>query len=260
MPVAPLDADGGAALRLYSGQLGNKNNPPIQTTTKQSLSYGILAGACLTKLPQILNITRAKSAAGLSPASFELESAGLAVHAAYGALHGLPFLAWGEALILLAQNLAILALVYHYGRAGAWRGLAVGGALAAAAAAIFTGVVGRSGVAAAYSANALLMVASRVPQIAQGLRSGSTGQLALPTYAINVVGCCARVFTSLQQGSAGAAMVRSYLLSLALNGALVAQILLLGPGGEGPLGCKRRAGRGGATPARVTRAAAKKAA
>jgi len=237
--------------------------PPQKKNQTQSLSYGILAGACLTKVPQILSITGARSAQGLSAASFELESAGLAVHAAYGALHGLPFSAYGEALILLAQNLAILALVYHYGRMGPWRGAAVGGALATAAAALLSGGVGRSHVAAAYQFNSLVTLASRLPQIYANHAAGSTGRLALPTYAVNVVGGAARVFTSLHE-KAGAAMVRAYGLSLVLNAAIVAQILLLGPEGKGPLGKKARGGarRGAAaaaaagTPARVTRAAA----
>jgi mannose-P-dolichol utilization defect protein 1 len=260
-----------ASSKRSSHEKTNTHRTPRTTTPpkkQQSLSYGILAGACLTKLPQILSITGARSARGLSAAAFELESAGLAIHAAYGALHGLPFTAYGEALILLAQNLVILALVYHYGRMGAARGVAVAGALASAAALLFAGVVGRSTMAAIYSANSLVTLASRLPQIYANYKAGSTGQLALATYAVNVVGGGARVFTSLHE-KAGGAMVRAYALSLALNAAIVAQILLYGSEGQGPLGSKagrRRAGsrRGAAgagaaaaaTPARMTRAAA----
>jgi mannose-P-dolichol utilization defect protein 1 len=209
-------------------------------------------------VPQILSITGARSAQGLSATAFELESAGLGVHAAYGALHGLPFSAYGEALILLAQNLVILALIYHYGRQGVWRGVAVGGALTGAAALLFSGSVGKSEVAAAYSVNSLLTLASRLPQIYANHKAGSTGRLALATYAVNVVGGAARVFTSLHE-RAGAAMVRAYALSLVLNSTIVAQILLLGPEGKGPLGGSRggAGGRGKAVgAARVTRAAA----
>jgi mannose-P-dolichol utilization defect 1 len=156
-------------------------------------------------------------------------------------LHGLPFLAYGEALILLAQNMVILALVYHYGRMGPMRGLAVGGALALAAAALFSGRVDRSAIATLYSANALVTLASRLPQIYANHKAGSTGRLALPTYAVNVVGGAARVFTSLQE-KAGGAMVRAYGLALVLNAAIVAQILLLGPEGEGPFGCGGKRG------------------
>lgn len=35
------------------------------------------------------------------------------MHTAYGFLKGLPFSAYGEASILFAQNVLLLALVYH---------------------------------------------------------------------------------------------------------------------------------------------------
>jgi uncharacterized protein with PQ loop repeat len=44
---------------------------------------------------QILTVVRHRSAAGLSPLSFELEAYGLMIHTLYGALAGLPFSAYG---------------------------------------------------------------------------------------------------------------------------------------------------------------------
>lgn len=89
--------------------------------------------------PQISNVLRAKSADGLSAASFELESWGLLVHAAYGFVNRLPFSSYGEAGILLAQNLLLLALVYRYARTPVARAGGVLGVFAAAIAALASG-------------------------------------------------------------------------------------------------------------------------
>lgn len=82
---------------------------------------------------------RARSAEGLSALSFELESWGLLVHATYGYLRGLPFSAYGEAVMMLAQNVLLLALVYKYARMPASRALAAIVVGVSAVAGIFTG-------------------------------------------------------------------------------------------------------------------------
>ena len=66
----------------------------------------------MVKVPQISAIARAGSARGLSCLAFELEQLGLSVNAANGFVRGLPFSAYGEALVLLAQNTVLLGQIY----------------------------------------------------------------------------------------------------------------------------------------------------
>lgn len=89
----------------------------------QALGYGIVAGASLLKVPQILGVLRSRSAAGLNLASFELENIGYSIHTAYGFILGLPFSAFGEAVIILLQNTLLLSIIYYYARAPLWRGV-----------------------------------------------------------------------------------------------------------------------------------------
>jgi hypothetical protein len=83
---------------------------------------------------QVANVLRAQSADGLSAVSCELETWGLLVHTAYGFLKGLAFSTYGEASILFAQNVLLLALIYKYNRMPLSRRLAAiilfGGAIA----------------------------------------------------------------------------------------------------------------------------------
>lgn len=82
---------------------------------------------------------RAHSADGLSAVSCELETWGLLVHTAYGYLKGLAFSTYGEASILFAQNVLLLALIYKYNRMPLSRRLAAVILLGGAIAAVLTG-------------------------------------------------------------------------------------------------------------------------
>lgn len=191
----------------------------------KGLGYGVVAGASVVKLPQLLKLASSGSAAGLSPLSAELEQAAYGVGAAYGVAHGLPFSAFGETCFLAAQNLAILALIYLFnGTAG--RGALVAAIASVAVAAFLGGKISRSQVAAAYEGASLLILAARLPQIYSNFKSKSTGQLSAVTYGANALGAVARVYTSLSAGKSGLAMVRSYALGAALNATILAQILI----------------------------------
>ena len=87
----------------------------------QTLGYAIVAGAGLLKVPQILGVLNSRSAQGLNLASFELENIGFSIHTAYGFVLGLPFSAFGEAVIILLQNTFLLAIIYYYASAPLWR-------------------------------------------------------------------------------------------------------------------------------------------
>lgn len=91
------------------------------SSTVQTLGYAIVAGAGLLKVPQILGVLRSRSAQGLNVASFELENIGFSIHTAYGFVLGLPFSAFGEAVIILLQNTFLLAIIYYYARSPLWR-------------------------------------------------------------------------------------------------------------------------------------------
>ena len=105
----------------------------------QALGYAIIAGAAIVKVPQILTVLRSKSAEGLTFMSFELENVAFSIHMAYGFLMGLPFSAFGEAVLILAQNTFLLALIYYYAKAPLTRVLAMVGATAAGGAVALSG-------------------------------------------------------------------------------------------------------------------------
>jgi uncharacterized protein with PQ loop repeat len=75
----------------------------------QGLGLGILVGATLVKVPQLLSVVRAKSAAGLNPISFELETLGLLIGTAYGFILSLPLTAFGEVVVSVRMPVGVPA-------------------------------------------------------------------------------------------------------------------------------------------------------
>lgn len=211
---------------LTAGQL-----PPIdliKLLISKVLGYAILAGASFVKVPQILNVARARSAEGLSRVSSELEVLGFLVHFSYGFVWNLPFNTYGEAALLLAQTLVLLLLVNKYSGAPSFvRTTLVFTLLGGGATAVYAGLVEKAAIATAYELNNIVFTSARVPQILANFKTKSTGQLSIITATMNMGGSVARIFTSIQEGG-GSAMVRSYIIGATLNFVLFAQILFYG--------------------------------
>ncbi|KAK9835094.1 hypothetical protein WJX84_012224 [Apatococcus fuscideae] len=191
------------------------------------LGYLIIAGACYVKVPQILALRKAKSAEGLSASAFELEQIGYSIHSTYGFIMGLPFTAFGEAIIMLLQNTLLICQVYYYSKAPIVRPLGLILLFAGLGFYVTSGALTQQQMMRAYDFNNIIFTAARLPQIVKNFRAKSTGQLSIVTYVFNLGGCVIRIFTSIQEG-AGIAMVRGFILGLALNGMLVFQCLYYG--------------------------------
>ncbi|PRW59800.1 mannose-P-dolichol utilization defect 1-like protein 2 [Chlorella sorokiniana] len=220
-------------LRLALGELAHgrfPHNDILKPLISKVLGYGILAGSTMVKLPQVAAVVRARSAAGLSPLSFELETLGLVIAVTYGFLMGLPFSAFGETVALLIQNNILLLLIYHYQRRRLGRTLLLVAVLAAAGWVAMSGQLSAKHITALYDCNNAILILSRVPQIWANLQAGGTGQLSLITYALNTAGAAARIFTSIQE-KAGSAMLRGAVISTLLNAVLALQIVWYKGGG-----------------------------
>lgn len=77
------------------------------------VSYAIVVGAAVVKLPQIINILRVGSARGLSLPALYLETVATLAGTIYNVLIGNPFRTYGETALILVQNLFIVLLVWN---------------------------------------------------------------------------------------------------------------------------------------------------
>eukprot|EP00949_MAST-11_sp_MAST-11-sp1_P004557 g4557.t1 len=171
----------------------------FKSTLSTGLSFAVILGSVILKLPQILNILRSKSVEGLAPASLYMDVLAFVPVPTYAILRGNAFMTYGEGLIVIVQNMLIVLLLWQYSKNPPSWLTRLFYAFA------FVGIV-----YAAFhlpeefwpllpGAATTLAICSRIPQIFANFRNGHTGQLALLTWLLNFVGAGARVFTSWQE-------------------------------------------------------------
>lgn len=172
--------------------------PCLKHLVSKCLSYGIILGAVFVKIPQILNIVRAKSTQGLSPAMYVMENLGYLITVIYNLRHGYPFSTFGESVFLLLQGFALVCLFAHYNRKVNFTFVAGIGVFASFA--YFLYVTATLDQLALFQTSTIAVFASsRLPQIRNNFLSGSTGVLSVITVAMNFAGTSARIFTTLQE-------------------------------------------------------------
>ncbi|XP_053118237.1 mannose-P-dolichol utilization defect 1 protein isoform X2 [Hemicordylus capensis] len=177
----------------------------------------------MVKLPQIVKIMRAKSGEGLSFHSILLELLAITGTMAYSIANSFPFSAWGEALFLMLQTVAIGFLVQHFeGRTE--RGLAFLLAYAGALSLTLSPLTPSGVVTALQAFNMPAVVISRLLQAATNYRNGHTGQLSAVTACLLFAGSLARIFTSVQE-TGDALLALTYIVSSACNGIIMGQLL-----------------------------------
>ena len=193
-------------------------NDPAKLVS-QLLGYAIVAGSFTLKLPQVLNIVKAGSAAGLSELTTAIEVFGFLTSYLYGRAKGFPLETYAENGVISVQVVALFALLLVYNKkVTSLPHLLFVALMGAYVWAFATGrfadpidlpalhdvpVVGK------YAHMPLLEVffmmltplglLGKLPQILQFHRAKSTGQAALPTFFLQFAGSVARVFTTLTQ-------------------------------------------------------------
>lgn len=192
----------------------------IKKTISKCLGYGIIAGACIVKLPQIVAFVRAGSVAGMSREATYLELVGYLLASIYHLVNGSPWSAYGETVIVTFQTAAIVLMLWAYDPPSLAHMFGVTTVLAVAAQQAWTAPPAMQ--ALVINSTIVLFIASRGWQLLANWQQGSTGQLAFLTLFMNFAGAAARIFTSLQEVKQVEVLV-SFIVSTALNGALLWQ-------------------------------------
>lgn len=208
------------------------NAPCLKATISKGLGYAIILGACVVKVPQILAFLRSGSVAGVSRSSTYLELLGYLLSSLfYLKQPHIPFSAYGETLIVAAQSLVIVLMLWAYAFPGVGETAAVVAALAAAG--TTTWAAEEDKLQYVQLSTAALFSMSRITQIVANVQQGSTGQLAFMTLFMNFAGSAARVFTSSQEVGRLDVLL-SFALSALLNFALLGQYFWYRQAGAAP--------------------------
>lgn len=198
----------------------------LKKVVSKLLGYAIITGAFALKVPQILNILAAKDATGLSPSAFYMETVAFAATVAYNLLQANPFSTYGEAVIILVQNVALVILLWVYMDAEERPSAATRAVLSLGFVGLLVGMFALPPELQTLLPTVSIAsgITSRLPQIWTNFRNGHTGQMAVVTWVLNLAGGLARVFTTLQEVD-DALILASFVIGAALSAVIVAQIL-----------------------------------
>ncbi|KAL6060139.1 Mannose-P-dolichol utilization defect 1 protein [Balamuthia mandrillaris] len=191
----------------------------------KALSYGILAGSLVYKLPQILKIQQAKSAEGIAASAIVLELLGATCATIYSFNNGYSFLTYGESCFVILFDLFILYQIMMFSLGGiSTNGVAATFLYAAGLYYCLSGALPPNTLQFLQLSVTPLVISSRIPQVLANYKNGSTGQLSFVTFFLNFGGSLARVFTTVTE-TADPLVLASYATAALLNGIILAQIL-----------------------------------
>jgi mannose-P-dolichol utilization defect protein 1 len=168
----------------------------LKFTASKLVGYLIVLGAVIVKVPQILKIVMNCSTKGINAISYYTETISYVQTAAYSVHLGLQFSVFGETLFITAQNMAIIALMWHFDhQISMTEKILFSAFFVGYSAVLFSGMVPEEGWALVSSSTILLMLMSRLPQIYQNYCAKSTGHLAFITFLLMFLGSAARTAT-----------------------------------------------------------------
>jgi mannose-P-dolichol utilization defect protein 1 len=189
------------------------------------LSTLVITLALVSKLPQVLKIWRANSAASVSESSLYTECLSMTLTIAFSSYKGLPLSTYGELIVVIAQNFMIVMLCWNFNSTSLLRIGSVCSLYTAFSAALildlFPVVFWDSSVVLVTA----LIVVSRVSQISTIFKHKSTGQLSFVTNALMFLGTASRVFTTIVEVNNSMVLLK-FLIALSLHGVIMLQFAI----------------------------------
>ncbi|CAK5009474.1 unnamed protein product [Meloidogyne enterolobii] len=175
------------------------------------LGVGITVGSCLLFVPQILKIYQAKSAEGISLAS---------------QLFGLvSCFQWGDSFFVGLQTVLIIMQILYYSNSGAFNAFLFGLFYFAGVLSVVYHFVPIKILNAFQTATLPITFISKAIQIYANYSQKGTGQLSLISVFMQFAGCCARVFTSIQETNKDWLILAPFILASILNGIIFVQMI-----------------------------------
>uniref|UniRef100_A0A7S4L975 Mannose-P-dolichol utilization defect 1 protein homolog n=1 Tax=Guillardia theta TaxID=55529 RepID=A0A7S4L975_GUITH len=201
--------------------LASASEVQLQVMVSKFLGYGILVGSLFLQVPQLLRILLSRSVVGLSATARYSEVPINSSSVIYHFLLGYPLACYGENIVVLIQNLIVVALIW------AWRTPRV-----PVREMLFCTLSFVVLCAAQLSlpkellpwliyVNIPFIFGSTVPQILANARQGHTGQLSILTCFLKLVGCCVRIFTTITQIGLDPGLLLGYFAGASMNLTLV---------------------------------------
>ena len=190
------------------------------------LSIIIVVFSFTNKLPQILYMYKSKQIKGLSSMSVYLDIFSVLCAALYPFHKGYPFLAYGELLIVLIENIIIFFLAWKYdlNQSSDRENLSFTIIVCSFLFVCYKGALDENAWKMVGLAKTLFSMTSKISQILKSCKENSTGPLSTITYGLNMISNIARIYTSFKE-TKDSILISGYVVSLILNFAVFLQII-----------------------------------
>jgi len=185
------------------------------------LSFGL-------KVPQIGKIVASKSVAGLSAVSFYVEVYSFGLLSAYCLHQSQPWNTFGDNIILGAQCVGQVLLLWRYGQFSLLHRVLVSAQFGAVFAYLAYGEVPDVCWRLIIASNLPINTVVKGSQMLANYRNQSTGQLSLGTISLSFLGTCIRILTSAVETS-DFQLLLNYLIGTCYNAILLGQIFYYAP-------------------------------
>jgi mannose-P-dolichol utilization defect protein 1 len=190
------------------------------------LSIIIVVFSFTNKLPQIIYMYKSKQINGLSSMSVYLDIFSVLCAALYPFHKGYPFLAYGERLIVLIENIIIFFLAWKYdlNQSSDRENLSFTIIVCSFLFVCYKGTLDENAWKMVGLAKTLFSMTSKISQILKSCKENTTGPLSTITYGLNMISNIARIYTSFKE-TKDSILISGYVVSLILNFAVFLQII-----------------------------------
>eukprot|EP01128_Nolandella_sp_AFSM9_P008867 TRINITY_DN5525_c0_g1_i1.p1 TRINITY_DN5525_c0_g1~~TRINITY_DN5525_c0_g1_i1.p1 ORF type:complete len:242 (+),score=53.21 TRINITY_DN5525_c0_g1_i1:51-728(+) len=193
----------------------------------KALSMGILVGALLLKVPQIIALYNSGSGEGVSLPMYQLELLGYVIYSLYGFVSGLPFTTYGEVFFITIQDIIIVLMLARYTKRSILETLGYFSLLGGLGFAMGGGFLSNDSIQLLQGATIPIFATSRLFQIVALFKEKNSGQLSFASTFLSWAGTAARVFTTLSEVSDNLVLA-GVLQGFILNGIIIVQMLYYG--------------------------------
>lgn len=192
----------------------------------KGLSIGIVLFSFTSKLPQILYMYKSKDIKGLSYLSIYLDVISFLCSSLYPFHMGYSFLTYGESVIILLENLLIFFMSWKYdiNQSSDRNNMSFTLIICAFLFITYKEVLDEKSWKIVGSASTVLSFGSRITQIVKSYKEKSTGPLSTITFALNMLGNVARIFTTIKE-TKDFIMAGGFIISFFLNLIIFLQII-----------------------------------
>ncbi|PJF16942.1 Monosaccharide-P-dolichol utilization protein [Paramicrosporidium saccamoebae] len=202
-----------------------KNFKCLKLAVSKGLGVGIIGGAMVVKVPQILKILASRSTEGLSFLSVVLETLAASITFAYNFRAGNSFTTYGETFFMTIQNVLLLLLLGLY-RKQSMRLLLLFCTYSVLMSSLLIPTYATDATLKSLQAATIpLTMVSRLPQIWTVWRQGGTGQLSALSVGLVWIGSLARVYTSMQETGEDRLLVLGFVMAALLNSTIMWQMV-----------------------------------